>query len=43
MSLELLDLDRDGRLEIVATDRNGPRRGLLWLCHPEPVAGGMTR
>lgn len=31
MSLRAIDLDRDGDLDIVASDRKGPGRGVLWL------------
>ncbi len=34
MSLIASDMDGDGDLDIVATDRKGPRRGALWLENP---------
>jgi len=38
MSLEKFDLDRDGDLDIVVTDRKGPRRGVFWLEYPGTAA-----
>jgi hypothetical protein len=34
MSLEKFDMDGDGDFDVVATDRKGSRRGLLWLENP---------
>ena len=34
MSLEAYDVDGDGDLDILASDRKGPRRGCLWLERP---------
>ena len=34
MTLRLHDMDLDGDADIVATDRNGPGRGALWLENP---------
>ncbi len=34
MSLQARDMDADGDLDILATDRKGPTRGLLWLENP---------
>ncbi|MDA0588978.1 MAG: VCBS repeat-containing protein [Planctomycetota bacterium] len=34
MSLEKFDMDGDGDFDVVATDRKGDRRGLLWLENP---------
>lgn len=34
MSLEKFDMDGDGDFDIVATDRKGARRGVLWLENP---------
>ena len=36
MTLRAHDVDGDGDLDIVATDRTGTRRGALWLEHPGP-------
>ncbi len=44
MTLRPYDMDADGDLDIVGTDRRGPRRGALWLEHPGPssAAGDWT-
>jgi hypothetical protein len=34
MSLEKFDMDGDGDFDVVATDRKGARRGVLWLENP---------
>lgn len=34
MTLRPYDMDKDGDLDILATDRKGPRRGALWLENP---------
>ena len=36
MSLETVDMDRDGDADILVTDRKGPKRGCLWLENPGP-------
>ncbi len=36
MSLVARDMDGDGDLDILASDRKGPRRGCLWLENPGP-------
>ena len=40
MSLEAYDVDGDGDLDILASDRKGPRRGCLWLERPGAGAAG---
>ncbi len=37
MTVRPVDLDQDGDADILATDRNGPRRGALWLENPGPA------
>lgn len=37
MTVRTHDMDADGDMDIVATDRTGPRRGALWLENPEPA------
>ena len=41
MSLVSHDIDRDGDLDVIVSDRKGPSRGVFWLEHPgqERVAG----
>jgi hypothetical protein len=39
MSLELVDLDRDGDLDVLASDRYGQTPGILWFENPGPAAG----
>jgi hypothetical protein len=34
MSLEAVDLNGDGRLDLLVSDRKGKNRGVLWLEHP---------
>jgi hypothetical protein len=43
MSLLVRDLDGDGDLDVLFSDRKGPRRGVFWLEHPgtESVRRGM--
>ncbi len=36
MSLVAADMDGDGHLDILASDRYGPRQGTLWLRNPGP-------
>jgi hypothetical protein len=36
MSIVSLDLDGDGRNDVLYTDRRGPGRGCYWLAHPGP-------
>ena len=36
MTIRARDLDSDGDIDIVATDRYGERRGAFWLEHPGP-------
>ena len=36
MSLRSLDVDRDGDLDLLTTDRKGPMRGCRWLENPGP-------
>jgi hypothetical protein len=38
MSLVSHDMDRDGDLDIVYSDRRGPGRGVYWLENPSPLA-----
>ena len=38
MSLDRFDMDKDGDMDLVATDRKGTRRGAFWLEHPGPAA-----
>lgn len=38
MSLLACDMDGDGDLDILFTDRKGPSRGCRWLEHPGPAA-----
>ena len=35
MSLIAIDMNKDGRDDILASDRKGPRRGIYWLERPE--------
>jgi hypothetical protein len=37
MSLRCEDIDRDGDLDILTSDRKGPGRGVLWLENPGPA------
>lgn len=41
MSLEPLDVDSDGDLDVVASDRRAEKRGVLWLENPGPEAAGQ--
>ena len=43
MSLRALDMDKDGDLDILASDRKGKHRGLVWLEHPEQVTDEWPR
>lgn len=38
MSLEAFDMDGDGDLDVIASDRKGAKRGVLWLENPGPEA-----
>jgi hypothetical protein len=38
MSLEAHDMDGDGDLDLLASDRKGPRRGVFWLENPGAAA-----
>jgi hypothetical protein len=38
MSLVAADMDSDGDLDVLATDRKGPARGCFWLENPAPRA-----
>ena len=44
MSLQAHDMDGDGDQDILASDRKGPKRGLLWLENPgaKATANGAT-
>jgi hypothetical protein len=42
MSLKARDMDGDGDLDILASDRKGPRRGCLWLENPGPEAAAAS-
>lgn len=42
MSLITMDVDRDGDLDIVMSDRKGPKRGCYWLENPGPRADAKT-
>jgi len=35
MSLKARDMNGDGRLDVLVSDRKGKQRGILWLEHPE--------
>lgn len=43
MSLAQHDMDEDGDLDVVYTDRRGPKRGLGWLEHPGETSGETLR
>ena len=46
MSLIAEDMDNDGDLDILVSDRKGPRRGVYWLSNPEWTRhdiGGQSR
>ena len=38
MSLEKIDMDGDGDMDVIASDRKGASRGVLWLENPGPDA-----
>jgi hypothetical protein len=38
MSLEARDMNQDGRLDVLVSDRKGKQRGVLWLEHPGQAA-----
>jgi hypothetical protein len=40
MSLRACDMDGDGDLDVLASDRKGPDRGILWLENPGPRRTG---
>jgi len=40
MSLQGHDMDGDGDLDVLASDRKGPRRGIFWLENPGPESTG---
>ncbi len=42
MSLVAYDMDEDGNLDIVASDRKGDNRGCLWLENPGPDVAAST-
>ena len=42
MTLRPSDIDGDGDLDIVATDRRGPRRGAFWLENPGAAAAAAA-
>ena len=42
MSLFATDMDGDGDLDILATDRKGPARGCFWLEHPADVSSDVA-
>ncbi len=42
MSLEAYDVDGDGDLDVLASDRKGPRRGCLWLERPGGGGAGAA-
>ncbi len=42
MSLFAADMDGDGNLDILASDRKGPTRGCFWLENPRPLDPGAT-
>ncbi len=42
MSLRAVDMDGDGDTDILASDRRGPRRGILWLANPGARAEGKA-
>ena len=43
MSLEPCDIDADGDIDVVVSDRRGPRRGVYWLENPGPAASRAGR
>jgi len=38
MSLQTHDMDADGDLDVLASDRKGAHRGVLWLANPGPAS-----
>jgi arylsulfatase A-like enzyme len=42
MSLQAHDMDGDGDLDVLASDRKGARRGVLWLENPAAAADGSA-
>lgn len=43
MTIRPNDIDGDGDVDVVATDRTGERRGALWLENPGPVQAGTSK
>lgn len=43
MSLVAYDMDDDGDLDVVASDRKGSRRGVLWLENPGAEVAGLGK
>lgn len=43
MSLQLHDMDGDGREDVLVSDRKGKRRGVYWLKNPGKIGGEWVR